>query len=137
MIEKIENSIIRFKRNLDPKVLSLVFFCIFGFFTIFSMEMTNNFRRQKQLVQDEYNRCMYEMVAYIKNVDLELSKLQIISDKRLIISTLADVWRQSNLAKENLANLPIIQDNMGNTSKYLTQVSDYSHFLMDAVSRGK
>lgn len=137
MIEKIESNIIRFKKKLDPKVLGLVFFCIFGFFTIFSMEMTNNFKRQKQLVQDEYNRSMYEMVAYVKNVDLQLSKIQIITDKRLVIATLADIWRQSNLAKENLANLPIIQENMGNTSKYLTQVSDFSHSLMDSVSRGK
>ncbi|MDD2376074.1 MAG: germination protein YpeB [Clostridia bacterium] len=137
MIEKIENKIIRLKRKTNPKVMGLIFFCIFGFFVIFSLEMTNNFKRQKQLVQDEYNRSMYEMTSYIKNVDLELSKLQIISDKRLIITTLADVWRQSNLAKENLANLPIIQEKMGNTSKYLTQLSDYSHSLMDQVSRGK
>ncbi|MDF2866194.1 MAG: germination protein YpeB [Clostridia bacterium] len=137
MIEQIENRILKFKRNIDPRVLSLIFFCIFGFFTIFSMEMTNNFKRQKQLVQDEYNRSMYEMTSYIKNVDLQLYKVQLTSDKRLIIATLADIWRQSNLAKENLANLPILQDNMANTSKYLTQVSDFSHFLMDSVSRGK
>lgn len=136
MIEKVEGKIVRFKNKLNPKVVSLVFFCIFGFFVIFGMEMTNNFKRQKQLVQDEYNRSMYELVRYVKNVDLELTKLQIITDKRLIITTLADIWRQSNLAKENLANLPIVQDNMGNTSKYLTQVSDYSHSLMDIVSRG-
>jgi len=137
MIEKLESKIIRFKRKTNPKVIGIMFFCIFGFFTIFSMEMTNNFKRQKQLVQDEYNRSMYEMTAYIKNVDLNLSKIQIISDKSLEIATLADIWRQSNLAKENLANLPIIQNNMGKTSKYLTQVSDYSFSLMKAVSRDK
>jgi len=137
MIEKIESSIIRWKRKTNPKVLGIIFFCIFGFFTIFSMEMTNNFKRQKQLVQDEYNRSMYEMTGYIKNVDLNLSKIQIITDKSLKITTLADIWRQSNLAKENLANLPIIQNNMGKTSKYLTQVSDFSFSLMKSVSRDK
>jgi germination protein YpeB len=137
MIENIESHIVRFKKKLDPRVLGVAFFCIFGFFVIFSMDMTNNFKRQKQLAQDEYNRSMYELTTYIKNVDLDLSKLQITSDKRLLTLTLGDIWRESNLAKENLANLPIIQDNMGNTLKYLTQVSDFSHSLMDAISRGK
>jgi len=77
------------------------------------------------------------MTGYIKNVDLNLSKLQITSDRALLISTLADIWRQSNLAKENLANLPIIQNNMDKTSKYLAQVSDFSFSLMKAVSRDK
>ncbi len=137
MIEKIEARIVRFKKRMNPKVLAVVFFCIFGFFVVFSMDMTNNFKRQKQLLQDEYNRSMFELTAYIKNVDLNLSKLQLTSDKRLQILTLGSIWRESNLAKENLANLPIVQDNMGNTSKYLTQVSDYSHSLMDALTRGK
>jgi len=137
MIEKIESRIIRLKRKANPKVIGIIFFCIFGFFTIFSLDMTNNFKRQKQLVQDQYNKSMFEMIAYVKNVDLQLSKFQIITDKRLIITTLADVWRQSNLAKENLVNLPLLQEKMANTSKYLTQLSDYSHSLMDQVSRGK
>lgn len=137
MIEKIEGKIISFKRSLNPKVLGVVFFCIFGFFTIFSLEMTNNFKRQKQLVQDEYNRAMYELTTYVKNVDLNLTKLQMTADKRLITLTLANLWREANLAKENLANLPILQDNMGNTSKYLTQVSDFAHSLMDSTNRGK
>lgn len=137
MIEKIESRIIRLKRKANPKVIGIIFFCIFGFFTIFSLDMTNNFKRQKQLVQDQYNKSMFEMIAYVKNFDLQLSKFQIITDKRLIITTLADVWRQSNLAKENLVNLPLLQEKMANTSKYLTQLSDYSHSLMDQVSRGK
>ena len=135
MIEKIESKINRLKRKANPKVVGIVFFCIFGFFTIFSLEMTNNFKRQKQLVQDEYNRGMYEMTRYIKNVDSNLSKLQIIKGKSLEIQTLADIWRESNLAKENLANLPIIQNNMGKTSKYLSQVSDFSFFLLKSISR--
>lgn len=137
MIEKIERNIISFKRKLNPKVLGISFFVIFGFFVIFSLDMTNNFIRQKQLTQDEYNRSMYELTAYIKNVDLNLTKLQLTADKRLTTLTLANLWREANLAKENLANLPIIQDNMGKTSKYLNQVSDFSHALMDSISRGK
>lgn len=137
MIEKIERNIISFKRKLNSKVLGISFFVIFGFFVIFSLDMTNNFIRQKQLTQDEYNRSMYELTTYIKNVDLNLTKLQMTTDKRLTTLTLANLWREANLAKENLANLPIVQDNMGKTSKYLNQVSDFSYALMDSISRGK
>lgn len=137
MIEKIEDKIISWRRKTNPKVLGVTFFVIFGFFVIYSLEMTNNFKRQKQLVQDEYNRSMYELTTYIKNVDLDLTKLQMTADRRLITLTLTNIWREANLAKENLSNLPIIQDNMGNTSKYLSQTSDFAHSLIDSVSRGR
>lgn len=136
MIERLEEKVIRVRRRANPKVVSLIFFAIFGFFAVYSMNMTNMFIREKQSLQNEYNRTMYEMIRYIKDVDLNLTKLQIVADNSLIIPTLSNIWSESNLAKESLSNLPVAQEKMENTSKFLTQVSDFSYTLQKNISRG-
>lgn len=130
MIEVLEQRISRIKKRADPKVVGVVMFMIFGIVVVFSMIMTNNFKRQKQQLQDEYNKTMYEMVGYVKNVEVELAKLQVTTTPNLTAQTLADIWRQSNLAKVELAAIPVEQNSMGNASKYLTQLSDFSYSLM-------
>lgn len=130
MIEKLEKKINIWKKKLNPKVAGVAIFMAFGAALLFGMEMTNNFKRQKQQTEDEYNKSMYEMVGYIKNVETELAKLQVTTTTNLTARTLADIWRQSNLAKDNLADLPVDQNAMSNTSKYLSQLSDYSYTLM-------
>lgn len=130
MVEKFEEKINRIKKRTNPKAFGVVMFMIFGAVAIFSMEMTNNFKRQKQKLQDEYNKAMYEMVGYVKNVEVELAKLQVTTTPNLTAQTLSDIWRQSNLAKVELDSIPVDQSSMGNASKYLTQLSDFSYSLM-------
>ncbi|MEG1141419.1 MAG: germination protein YpeB [Clostridia bacterium] len=130
-----EKFLTNLRNKFNNKYLGVMFFVVFSLTLLFGFDSFNNFKRQKQTVEDEYNRCMYELISYIKNVDLQLSKLSITTTDSLITTSLADIWRQSNLAKENLSNLPILQDKMGNTSKYLSQLSDFSYYLMKQTSR--
>ena len=69
MIEKIEIKLNKLKKKVNKKVLNVAIFMTFGALIIFSLEMTNNFKRQKNLVQDEYNKSMYLAVSYINNVE--------------------------------------------------------------------
>lgn len=128
-------------KNIKEKInLKLVLLIIIAFFvvSVISLVETNKeYVAQKQLVQNEYNRAMYETVGYIKNVESELAKLQITTTKSLQITTLADIWKQSNLAKENFESLPLEQASLDNTSKYLTQLSDYSYFLLKELTLGR
>lgn len=137
MIEKVENKINLWKRKVNPKFFGVFLFMLFAAMTMFGMEMLNLFKRQKQEVQDEYNKAMYQIVSYVNNVEVELEKLQLTTTSQLKISTLADIWRQSNLAKTNLEALPVSQDSMQNASKYLTQLSDFSYHLMRQLILGK
>lgn len=127
-------------KNIKEKInFKLVFLIIIAFLVVamISLVETNKeYVAQKQLVQNEYNRAMYETVGYIKNVEAELAKLQITTTKSLQITTLADIWKQSNLAKENFESLPLEQASLDNTSKYLTQLSDYSYFLLKELTLG-
>lgn len=130
MIEKIEIKLNKLKKKVNKKVLNVAIFMTFGALIIFSLEMTNNFKRQKNLVQDEYNKSMYLAVSYINNVEVDLAKLLVTSTPKMSAVTLADIWKQTNLAKECLEQIPVGQNSMANASKYLTQVSDFSYTLM-------
>lgn len=130
MIEKIEIKLNKLKKKVNKKVLNVVIFMTFGALIIFSLEITNNFKRQKNVVQDEYNKSMYLAVSYINNVEVDLAKLLVTSTPKMSAVTLADIWKQANLAKECLEQIPVAQNSMANASKYLTQVSDFSYTLM-------
>lgn len=130
MIEKIEIKLNKLKKKVNKKVLNVAIFMTFGALIIFSLEMTNNFKRQKNLVQDEYNKSMYLAVSYINNVEVDLAKLLVTSTPKMSAVTLADIWKQANIAKECLEQIPVGQNSMANASKYLTQVSDFSYTLM-------
>ena len=87
MIEKFEKKVNTLKRKINKKALGVGVFMIFAALSIFAVEMTNNFKRQKQTAQDEYNRAMYEMVGYISNVETELAKLQITNTPKMTTTT--------------------------------------------------
>ena len=125
-----KNPLNKLKKKVNKKVLNVAIFMTFGALIIFSLEMTNNFKRQKNLVQDEYNKSMYLAVSYINNVEVDLAKLLVTSTPKMSAVTLADIWKQANLAKECLEQIPVGQNSMANASKYLTQVSDFSYTLM-------
>ena len=130
MIEKFEKKIDDIKEKINKKVLYVATFVIFGFVFLFAMEMTNNFKRQKQERENEYNKSMYEAIGYIKNIKAELEKIRIINTRNLTVTTLASIWSKANLTKESISSLPIEQSAMSSTSKFLTQLSDYSYVLM-------
>ncbi len=129
-MEKFEKFINNVKEKINKKALGVTIFMVFAAISIFAMEMTNNFKRQKQQMQDEYNKAMYEMVGYINNIENELTKLEVTSTPKMMTTTLASIWKNSNLAKENLDSLPASENSMANASKYLSQLSDYAYMLL-------
>jgi len=136
MLEKIEENINECKRKIDHRTWGIIAYVMFGIAILYGMQMANMFKRQKQIVQDNYNKSMYELINYVQNVEILISKARITTTPVESSKTYADIWRQSNLAKENLASLPVNQNAMSNTSKFLAQVSDYSYSLMKQTIAG-
>ena len=136
MLEKIEEGINKYKKKFDHRTWGIIAYVMFGIAILYGMQMANMFKRQKQIVQDNYNKSMYELINYVQNVDILISKARITTTPVEASKTYADIWRQSILAKENLASLPVDQNAMSNTSKFLSQVSDYSYSLMKQTIAG-
>lgn len=86
-------------------------------------------RKAKQASENSYNMAFYELVDYVQNVETYLAKSLISSTPEHGAETLTNVWREANLAQTYLAQLPIESQELGNTEKFLNQVSDYSYTL--------
>lgn len=136
MLENFEKFVLRIKKKINPKVVGVAAFFVFGITMLYGMQMANMFKREKQKTQDTYNRAMYELVSYAQNVDSLLTKGRVTTTPVESSKIYADIWRQSNLAKENLAILPVNQYGMENASKFLAQTSDYSYSILKQTVAG-
>jgi len=82
-----------------------------------------------QATENNYNQAFYELVSYVQNVESYLAKSMISTTPEHGAETLTHVWREANLAQTYLAQLPLDNKELSNTSKFLNQVSDYSYSL--------
>lgn len=83
----------------------------------------------RQELDNQYNRAFYEMVGYVQNVEIMLMKSLVSSTPQMASETLREAWHQANLAQTNLGQLPITQEVLANTSKFLSQVGDFAYSL--------
>lgn len=83
----------------------------------------------RQLSENSYNMAFYEVVDYVEEVETYLAKALISTSPEHGAETLTHVWREANLAQAYLAQLPISNEGLSNTAKFLNQVSDYSYTL--------
>lgn len=83
----------------------------------------------QQQMENQYNRAFFDLTGYVENVEKLLLKSLITTQGVKTASLLQEAWRQANLAQENLSILPISQEVLGDTSKFLVQVGDMSNAL--------
>jgi len=91
----------------------------------------------RQELDNQYNRAFYEMIGYVQNVEVLLTKSMICSTNEMAAETLQEAWHQANLAQTNLGQLPVTQDVLANTSKFLCQVGDFALSLDRQNINGK
>ncbi len=82
-----------------------------------------------QVSENDYNQSFYELINYVQNVESYLAKSVISTTPQHGAETLSNVWREANLAQAYLSQLPIKNNELQNTEKFLNQVSDYSYTL--------
>lgn len=93
------------------------------------LHMERKERQYIQVSENSYNMAFCELVDYVQNVEVYLSKAIVSNTARHGAETLTRVWREANLAQSYLARLPISSNELENTQKFLNQVSDYTYSL--------
>ena len=78
---------------------------------------------------NQYNLALYQLVDYVQDVENYLAKSLITSTPEHGAETLTKVWREANLAQVYLSQLPVSNNELANTAKFLNQVSEYSYSL--------
>lgn len=85
--------------------------------------------KYSQAKENEYNMALYEVMDYVQNVKTYLAKTMISKSSEQGAQMLTHVWREANLAQSYLGMLPVENQELENTEKFLNQVSEYSYSL--------
>lgn len=88
-------------------------------------------------IENSYNRAFAELVDYIDNIDTKLTKAQLAKTPAQLASISNDVFSEAAEAKSCLGQLPTSQIQLDNTSKFLSQVGDYTYVLSQAMINGE
>lgn len=86
--------------------------------------------------ENQYNRAFLDLTNYVDDLEVLLAKSLVTSTPKSTSTMLGEVWRQSNLAQENMGQLPVSPPILEKTSNYLTQVGDFAYALNNKTLSG-
>ena len=84
-----------------------------------------------------YRKSFYDTVEQVDNIDLNLSKAIATSDQSALQKYLLDTAINSELAENDLQQLPLQDESKHYTTKLINQIGDYSKYLCNKISRGE
>lgn len=111
-------------RHMFSIIIGLIIVCIILGGIIYKKQT-----EYRQVMENQYNLAFFELVDYVQNVENHLAKSLISTSAEHGAETLTNVWKEANLAQIYLSQLPINNEGLSNTSRFLNQVSDYSYSL--------
>lgn len=133
----IREKLLDFKRRLSDRKMYSIVVVLIAAVAIWGIYQYKHAADLRQELDNQYNRAFYDMVGYVDNVQTLLAKSMITSTPSKTATTMQEAWRQANLAQTNLGQLPVSQQVLASTSKFLTQVGDLSFALDNQNIRGK
>ncbi len=89
-----------------------------------------------QMLNNGYNKSLYEVSDNIDNIEVRLSKLAVSNDDFESALLANEIWRQSDNAASNLAQLPLEHNSIGKTTKFVNQLGEYTYSLGKKLSGG-
>lgn len=111
-------------RHMFSIVIALIIVCLVLGGIIYKKQ-----REYKQVMENQYNLAFFELVDYVQNVENYLAKSLISNSPEHGAETLTQVWKEANLAQIYLSQIPVSNEGLTNTARFLNQVSDYSYSL--------
>ncbi len=117
------------QKNIKTKML-LVSIILLSVLCIITGYYAFSLREKYQINNtNNYTDAFSNLVNYINNVENYLAKAMISKDSSHAAQTLTHIWRDTGLATVYLSRIPIQNNGLAQTEKFLNQVSDYSFSL--------
>lgn len=107
------------------------------FTTTFAILMTLERRDYRNYLQSEYSKNMYQLITSVENIGTDLSKAPILGSKEQDIVVFDEIFRYTTIANDKLHSLPVAQEQLSGTSKFLSQLGDFSYVLQNKISKGE
>ncbi|WP_125153328.1 germination protein YpeB [Clostridium rectalis] len=121
------------KRMIYTAIVTLIVVFSATFAILMTLERTD----YRNYLQAEYSKNMYGLMDSVQNIRVNLGKASIVGSKEQGIVVFEEIFRHSSMANDKLHSLPISQQTIENTSKFLSQVGDFCYTLGQAASEGK
>ncbi len=91
----------------------------------------------EDMLSGVYQQAFYDLVGYVDNIDVNLSKLSVTADEGQSQKLLNEVSVQANLAESDLAALPLAEESRTGTVKFVNQLGDFSKYLSNKLIDGE
>ncbi len=89
------------------------------------------------MLESTYQKSFYDTVEQVDNIDLNLSKALATSDKGALQKYLVDTAINSELAENDLQQLPLQDESKHYTTKLINQIGDYAKYLNNKIINGE
>ena len=97
----------------------------------------NNLGLYKSQLEYVYQRNLYELTDNINNIESNLSKLKVSTDKQVQEKYLANIVALANTAQDNIATLPIEHNAINDTTTFVNQLSGFCLVLQQGLVDGE
>lgn len=87
-------------------------------------------------LQGRYQKELYNLIGNVQNLETDLSKVSVAASTQQSTLLFGDIWRQSGAAADRINSLPITHVAISQTSKFLSQVSDFAYSLVRNQNNG-
>ncbi|MBQ9734250.1 MAG: germination protein YpeB [Clostridia bacterium] len=98
----------------------------------FLMPSTND-----NMLESTYQKSFYDTVEQVDNIDLNLSKVLASKDSGAMQKYLVDTAINSELAENDIQQLPLHDESKYYTTKLINQIGDYSKYLNNKLINGE
>lgn len=89
------------------------------------------------MLESTYRKSFYDTIEQVDNIDLNLSKALATSDSGALQQYLVNTAINSELAENDLQQLPLQDENKFYTTKLINQIGDYSKYLNNKIINGE
>lgn len=121
------------KRIVYTAIVTLIVVFSSTFAILMTLERTD----YRNYLQGEYSKNMYDLISSVQNIRVNLGKAAIVGSKEQSIIVFEEIFRNAAMANDKLHSLPVPQETLENSSKFLSQVGDFCYTLGKVSSEGR
>lgn len=87
-------------------------------------------------LENVYQKNLYDLVESVNNTETKLSNILAASEGSLQKKLLMEVSQNAELAENSISSLPISQNSLADSVKFINQMSGYTQTLADKLAQG-
>ena len=106
----------------------ITFILVAGLCTALSLVLVRQKQYQNQL-ENIYEKSYYNTMDSVGNIETKLTKLSVVEGTSLQKVLLNDIWRECELASNNIAQLNSKSESIDEIIKFINQMGDYCYYL--------